>query len=48
MNLHVVKNAGRNTHHVSEAIFKGMAKAMRQACERDPRVEGIPSTKGAL
>jgi imidazoleglycerol-phosphate dehydratase len=48
MNLHVVKNAGRNTHHVSEAIFKGMAKALRQACEHDPRVEGVPSTKGTL
>jgi imidazoleglycerol-phosphate dehydratase len=48
MNLHVIKQSGRNSHHISEAIFKGMARALRVACERDPRVEGVPSTKGAL
>jgi imidazoleglycerol-phosphate dehydratase len=48
INLHVIKNAGLNTHHISEAIFKGVARALRVACERDPRVEGVPSTKGAL
>ena len=48
MNLHVVLHYGRNTHHISEAIFKGLARALRMACERDPRVEGVPSTKGSL
>jgi imidazoleglycerol-phosphate dehydratase len=48
MNLHVLLHYGRNTHHISEAIFKGMARALRDACERDPRSEGVPSTKGTL
>lgn len=48
MNLHVLLHYGRNTHHISEAIFKALARALRQACERDPRVEGVPSTKGTL
>lgn len=48
MNLHVLLHYGSNTHHVSEAIFKGLARAIRDACERDPRAEGVPSTKGVL
>jgi imidazoleglycerol-phosphate dehydratase len=48
MNLHVLLHYGRNTHHISEAIFKGLARALRAACERDPRGEGVPSTKGSL
>lgn len=48
MNLHVLLHYGRNTHHVSEAIFKGLARALRDACEQDPRAEGVPSTKGTL
>jgi len=48
MNLHVLLHYGRNTHHVCEAIFKGLARALRMACEHDPRVEGVPSTKGTL
>ena len=48
MNLHVLLHYGRNTHHVSEAIFKGLARALRDACEHDPRAEGVPSTKGTL
>jgi imidazoleglycerol-phosphate dehydratase len=48
MNLHVLLQSGSNTHHVSEAIFKGLARALRDAVERDPRVEGVPSTKGTL
>ena len=48
MNLHVVLHYGRNSHHISEAIFKGLARALRMAAERDPRVEGVPSTKGTL
>ena len=48
MNLHVLLHHGRNTHHISEAIFKGLARSLRMACERDPRSEGVPSTKGTL
>jgi imidazoleglycerol-phosphate dehydratase len=48
MNLHVLLHYGRNTHHVSEAIFKGLARTLRDAAERDPRGQGVPSTKGTL
>lgn len=48
MNLHVLLHYGRNTHHVCEAIFKGLARALRMACEVDTRGEGVPSTKGTL
>ena len=48
MNLHVLLHYGRNTHHVSEAIFKGLARSLRDAAERDPRRLGVPSTKGTL
>lgn len=48
MNLHVLLHYGRNTHHISEAIFKGLARAIRDAAERDPRNAGVPSTKGSL
>jgi imidazoleglycerol-phosphate dehydratase len=47
-NLHVLLHHGRNSHHIAEAIFKGAARALRQAVERDPRQVGIPSTKGTL
>ena len=47
-NLHVVLHHGRNSHHISEAIFKGTARALRMAVESDPRSPGIPSTKGTL
>jgi imidazoleglycerol-phosphate dehydratase len=47
-NLHVVLHYGRNTHHVIEGIFKATARALRQAVEPDPRVSGVPSTKGVL
>lgn len=46
--LHVRLHSGKNTHHVVEAIFKATARALREAVERDPRVSGIPSTKGIL
>jgi len=39
---------GRDPHHIAEAEFKAFARAMRRAVELDPRVDGIPSTKGAL
>ncbi len=48
INLHVEILYGRDAHHMAEAVFKGLAKAVDQACQRDPRVEGVPSTKGQL
>ena len=47
-NIHVELLYGRDGHHIAEAIFKGLARALRDACERDLRVKGIPSTKQAL
>lgn len=46
--LHVRVLAGRDPHHIVEAQFKAVARALRAAVERDARVEGIPSAKGAL
>ena len=46
--LHLRVLAGRDPHHIVEAQFKALARALRAAVELDPRVEGIPSTKGAL
>jgi imidazoleglycerol-phosphate dehydratase len=46
--LHVVCHYGRNTHHIIEGIFKATARALRQAVEIDPRMSGVPSTKGVL
>lgn len=46
--LHVRVLAGRDPHHIVEAQFKAVARALRVAVEGDPRVSGIPSTKGAL
>jgi imidazoleglycerol-phosphate dehydratase len=49
MNLHVNVPYGDNSHHIAEAIFKALAKALRQAITPDPRAAGaIPSTKGSL
>ena len=47
-NVHIEILYGRDAHHMAEAIFKGLARAVDQACQLDPRVEGIPSTKGIL
>jgi imidazoleglycerol-phosphate dehydratase len=47
-NLHVVLHHGRNSHHISEAIFKATARALRMAVEKDPRMPGVPSSKGTL
>lgn len=46
--LHVRELAGENAHHIIEAAFKAVGRAMRLACEHDARVEGVPSTKGSL
>jgi imidazoleglycerol-phosphate dehydratase len=48
MNLHIEIRYGRNSHHMAEAIFKGLAKSLDQACQKDPRVTGVPSSKGVL
>jgi imidazoleglycerol-phosphate dehydratase len=48
MNLHVNVPYGTNSHHIAEAIFKGLAKALRQAVTHDPRNNEVPSTKGSL
>ena len=47
-NYHTVLHYGRNNHHISEAIFKSSARALRMAIESDPRSTAIPSTKGTL
>ena len=46
--LHVRVLYGRDQHHVTEAEYKALARALRQAVEPDPRATGVPSTKGAL
>ena len=46
--LHVESPYGRNTHHIIEAIFKALGRALRQAVSIDPRVKGVPSTKRRL
>jgi len=48
LDLHVELRYGKSPHHVVEAIFKGLARALRVAIERDPRVKGLPTVKGAL
>jgi imidazoleglycerol-phosphate dehydratase len=48
MNLHVDVLAGRDAHHMAEGIFKSLARGLDEATSTDPRVQGIPSTKGVL
>ncbi|MED5261778.1 MAG: imidazoleglycerol-phosphate dehydratase HisB [Myxococcota bacterium] len=48
LDLHVELRYGRNPHHVVEAIFKGLARALRAAVEMDPKQSGLPTVKGAL
>ena len=48
LNLHLEAVYGSNSHHLVEALFKATGRALRQAVENDPRVKGIPSTKGIL
>ena len=47
-NLHVKLLEGQNLHHIIEISFKALARALREATELDPRLTGIPSTKGSL
>jgi imidazoleglycerol-phosphate dehydratase len=46
--LHVIVHYGLNTHHMIEAIFKALGRALDEATTIDPRVQGVPSTKGVL
>ena len=48
LDLHVELRYGKSPHHVVEAIFKGLARALREAVEPDPRSDDVPSVKGAL
>src|SRR5690606_3673518 len=48
MNVHVIVHYGKNTHHIIEAVFKALARALDEATSIDPRVKGVPSTKGLL
>jgi len=45
---HVIVHSGRDWHHIIEAQYKALARALRTAVEIDPRVQGVPSTKGVL
>jgi imidazoleglycerol-phosphate dehydratase len=46
--LHINVLYGRNTHHIIEAIFKGLGRALKQAVTINPRIKGLPTTKGKL
>ena len=46
--LHVIVHYGQNTHHMIEAVFKALGRALDEATAIDPRVSGVPSTKGVL
>jgi imidazoleglycerol-phosphate dehydratase len=48
MNIHLEQIRGRNAHHIAETLFKALARALSMAVARDPRVGGVPSTKGSL
>lgn len=48
LTVHLTVLAGRDPHHIAEAEFKAFARAFRAAVQPDPRVQGVPSTKGAL
>ena len=48
INLHVIVHYGRNTHHMIEAVFKALGRALDEASSIDPRIKGVPSTKGML
>lgn len=48
LDLHIIVRYGKDAHHMSEAIFKGVARALKAALAYDPRSTGIPSTKGTL
>lgn len=47
-NLHVIAHYGHNTHHLIESLFKALGRALDEAVSIDPRVQGVPSSKGVL
>jgi imidazoleglycerol-phosphate dehydratase len=48
LNIHLEAIRGRNAHHIAETLFKSASRALSMAVARDPRVKGVPSTKGSL
>jgi imidazoleglycerol-phosphate dehydratase len=48
LNIHLEAIRGRNAHHIAETLFKALARALSMAVARDPRIGGVPSTKGSL
>ena len=48
MNLHIKTMYGKEPHHIFESVFKGVARALGMAVARDPRVQGVPSSKGRI
>ena len=48
MNLHIEQLYGKDPHHAYESVFKALARALRLAVTRDPRVKGVPSSKGKI
>jgi imidazoleglycerol-phosphate dehydratase len=48
LTLHVRAVSGKNTHHLLEAVFKGLGRALDEAASAEPRLAGVPSTKGVL
>lgn len=48
INLHIIVDYGRDLHHIFEAIFKAFGKALSEAVSPDPRIKGLPTTKGKL
>ena len=48
MNLHIAHLYGQEPHHALESVFKGVAKALLAACTRNPRIKGVPSSKGKI
>jgi imidazoleglycerol-phosphate dehydratase len=46
--LHINVSYGENSHHIIEAVFKAWARSMRQACDLQPGLDSVPSTKGVL
>jgi imidazoleglycerol-phosphate dehydratase len=48
LNIHLDALRGRNAHHIAETLFKSSARALSMAVAIDPRVKGVPSTKGSL
>ncbi len=48
LNLHIKQMYGKDAHHAYESVFKGFAKSLSMACATDPRVKGVPSSKGRI